>query len=196
MAKVGRLVKDLMVQELTQTLNDRPNFFVTAVGGLKAGEADALRKRLRSVHARLFVVKRTLGLRGIAALKLNGARDLLTGSIALVLPGEELITAAKLLVEFAKANQGKLSIRGGWVEGQRLDSQGLAELANLPSRPQLMAQLVGVIESPIAGLVMVLEGALAELAWVLEEASKTVKPVDQSTGHTDNEQAKEEKKDA
>ena len=185
MAKVGRLVKDLMVQEMTTALKARPNFFVTSVGPLRATEADTLRKQLQTAQGRLLMIKRTLGLRGLASLKLNGGlTELFTGSLLLVLPGEDAVHAAKVIVDFAKANEGKLLIRGGWVDGQLLDQQRVQELASLPPRPQLVAQLVGVIESPIAELIMVLESILGELAWVLEEASKAATPAETAKAET------------
>ena len=172
MPKVGRLVKDSMVQELTTRLSATPNFFVTSVGPLQAGEADTLRKRLRGTHASLLMAKRTLSLRGVAGLKLEEIGTLFSGSVAFVLPGEDLIRTAKTIVEFAKANQHKLAIRGGWVDGQVLDETRVEELANLPPKPQLIAQIVSFLESPMAQLVMILEHALGDLAWVLEEAAK------------------------
>lgn len=174
MPQVGRLAKDVMVQELTGQLKERPNFFVAGVGRLSATEANMLRKRLQVMRARMLMVKRTLGLQGLTALKIDGGvTRLFEGSIALVFPGEDLFPAAKLLADFAKADQEKLIIRGGLVDGQVLDSHQFTELANLPSRPELIGQLIGVLESPLADVVFTLEQVLGDLPWVLEEASKS-----------------------
>ena len=172
MPKVGRQVKESMVQELTSALKERPVFFVASVGPLQAGDADTLRKRLSSVQARLLMMKRTLGLQGIRALKLDQAEGLFDGSVTLVLPGEDIIPAAKLLFDFAKEAQDKLTVRGGFIEGELFDQKRLKELADLPSKPVLIAQLIGVIESPISDVIMTLEAAMTELAWVIDEASK------------------------
>lgn len=179
MPQVGRLVKDMMVQELAGQLKACPNFFVAGVGRLSATDADRLRKRLAAMHARMLMVKRTLGLQGLTAMKIDGGVNrLVEGSIAFVFPGEDLIPAAKLLADFAKQEQEKLNVRGGLVDGQLLDPHQFNELANLPTRPQLMAQLIGVLESPLADVVFTLERILGDVAWVLEEASKSVKPVE------------------
>lgn len=172
MAKVGRRLKELMLEELTTVLKARQTFFIASTGPLRATETDTLRKRLQGVQARMLVVKRTIGARGLSAMKFDGADALLSGAVALVLPGEDIIPAAKLLVDFAKENQEKLKVRGGWVDGQLLDQTRILEFANLPARPQLMAHLVGVLEAPMSDLVMTLEGAISELAFVLEEAGK------------------------
>lgn len=172
MAQVGRLVKELMVQELTAELRGRSNFFVASVGRLSANETDTLRKRLRASQSKMLMVKRTLGLHGFSALKLDAVGGLLGGSVALILPGEDLIPVAKLLVDFAKADQEKLSLKGGWVEGQLLDRKRLEELASLPPKPQLIAEVIFGIEGPMADLVMTLEAVLSEPVFVLEEAGK------------------------
>ncbi len=172
MAKVGRLVKDMIVQELSMVLKDRPSFFVTSLGPLQAVEADGLRKRLRGANARMVMVKRTLGLRGITGVPADDIKGLFSGSVALVLPGEDIIPAAKLLVDFAKANQEKVSVRGGWVDGQLLDAKRFEQYANLPSKPQLIADVIGGIEAPLANLIFTIESVLGELPWILEEAGK------------------------
>lgn len=172
MAKVGRLVKELAVRELATALSERQDFFVTAVGNLQAVEADALRKRLQGAHSRLFMAKRTFSLRSLSELKLDSLQELLAGSVAFVLPGEEVAQVAKLIVEFAKAHGGKLIIRGGWVDGQRLDSKRVEELASLPPKPTLMAHVIGSLEAPITSLIFGIEGLLSELVWVLEAAAK------------------------
>ena len=168
MAKVGRLIKELAVKELTTSLKERPHFFVASWGTLTSVETDAFRKRLRASQARLVTVKRTLGLKSLAELKLDEAIPLFDGSVALVLPGKDLIQAAKLLVELAKGTDDNIAIRGGWVEGQLLNKQRLEELASLPSKPQLIAGLVAVLESPMTSLIMTVEGALRELVRVVE----------------------------
>ena len=172
MAKVGRLVKDLIVQELSAALKERPSFFVTSLGPLPAVEADGLRKRLRGANARVVMIKRRLGLRGITTAPTDDIKGLFSGSVALVLPGEDIIPAAKLLVDFAKANQEKVSIRGGWVDGQLLDAKRFEHYANLPPKPQLIAEVVGAIEGPLANVIFTIESVLGELPWILEEAGK------------------------
>jgi large subunit ribosomal protein L10 len=182
MAQVGRLIKELMVQEMTAELRSRPNLFVASVGRLTANETDSLRKRLRSTQSKMLMIKRTLGLQGLSALKLDGVGGLLGGSVALILPGEDLVPIAKLLVEFAKADQDKLSLKGGWVEGQLLDRKRLEELASLPPKVQLIAEVIFGIEGPMADLVMTLEAAMSELVFVLEEAGKQKPPPEAQAG--------------
>jgi large subunit ribosomal protein L10 len=172
MAHAGKLVKESMARELRDELGRRPNVVVTSLGTLHAVEADMLRKQLSVVKARMLMVKRTIGTKVLSGLGGNGhAAEWLTGSVALILAEEDAGPAAKILAQFAKSNEGKLTVRGGWIEGRALDAAEMTAFANLPSKLQLMAQLIGTIEAPITDLVWTLESICAEVVWVLEAAS-------------------------
>ena len=173
MAKVGRMVKEQMLQDMTATLQAHQDFFVTTVGPLQAGETDLLRKRLRAAKAEMRMVKRRLGTRVFSSLNFDGAAaELLNGSVALIVAHEDVVSVAKLIAETAKANPEKLIIRGGRISGQFLSQSRVQELASLPSKLQLIANLIATIESPISDLIFVLEQAPSDVVWTLEEASK------------------------
>ena len=195
MAKVGRLVKERMVEELSEALKGSASVLIASMGPLKAAEADSLRKRLRGSQARMVVAKRTLGTRSLSALwspagrnpereppakagaRVEGATDdrlvtLLSGSVVFVIPGEDIVKTAKIVVEFAKANEGKLMVRGGWVEGQVLGDKSIEAIASLPPKPQLIANVVGALEASFSNLIWTVEHHLSDLAWVIEEAVK------------------------
>ena len=173
MPKVGRFVKERMVEELSGALKGSSSLLIASMGPLKAAETDSLRKRLRGSQARLFVAKRTIGTRGLSTLSgADGLEKLLSGSVAFVIPGDDVVKTAKIVVEFAKANEGKLIVRGGWVEGHLLDDKRVEEMANLPSKLQLIANVVGALEAPFTDLIWTLEHHMSDLAWVVEEAAK------------------------
>ena len=172
MANVGRIVKESMVEELSGELAERPNFFVTAVTRLPASEADALRQKLYASQARLVMVKRRLGRRTMERLNIAGLADLLEGSVGLVLPeGEEVLLTAKLIVEFLKTHEGQLLVRGAVIDGQLLDKSRVEQIASLPPKPVLLAQIIATIESPIADVIFTLERLLGDLIWLAEQAA-------------------------
>ena len=163
MPKVGRMVKESSIEELNAQLAERPNFFVAAVNRLPAAETNVFRQKLYASKASLVVVKRRLGLRALQPLNIAGLGELLAGSIGLVLIGDDPVITAKTLEEFRKANEEKLAIRGGLVDGQLLNPDGFKQLAALPSKPVLLAQVIGTIESPIASVIMTLERLIGDL---------------------------------
>ncbi|MBI2105172.1 MAG: 50S ribosomal protein L10 [Candidatus Omnitrophica bacterium] len=171
MARVGRMVKEAGVEELSTALSSRPNFFVAGVNRLPASDADAFRKQLSGSQARLVVVKRRLGRRAVERLKIDGLANLFEGSVGIVLAGDDALLAAKLLVEFRKAHEERLSVRGGVIDGQLLDPARVEELAQLPPKPVLLAQVVLTLESPLADVIFTLERLIGDIAWLAEQAA-------------------------
>ena len=171
MANVGRMVKESMVDELSTQLAERPNVLVTTISRLPASDADVLRKKLSASSAHLLVVKRRLARRAVERLQLAGLADHLEGSVGLVLSGEDALSTAKLIVEFIKTHEDQLAVRGARIDGQLLDKARVEQLASLPPKPMLLAQLVATIESPIAELIVTMEQIIGEVAWLIEQVS-------------------------
>ena len=171
MAKVGRMVKEGSVQEITAQLSERPNFFIAGINRLTAPNADLLRRQLFGSKARLLVVKRKLGRRAVQGLTLTGLQELLEGSIGLVLAEADLLATAKLLVEFRKTHEEQLTVRGAVIDGQLLDAGRVEQLAQLPPKPVLLAQIVATIEAPIADVIFTLERLIGDIAWLAEQAA-------------------------
>ena len=166
------MVKESMVAELSSRLSKQPNFFVTTINRLPAIEADALRKKLHASQARVVVTTRRLGLRAIERLGIAGLSDLFQGSVALVLTGEDVLPTAKTIVEFRKAHEERLAVRGAVVDGRLLDQRTVEELASLPPKPVLLAHVVTTIEAPIAEVIFTVERLIGDLAWVVEQAAE------------------------
>lgn len=172
MPDIGRMVKETSVKELANRLAKQPNFFVTQINRLTASDANVLRQQLFSSQSRLALIKRRLGLRVIEPLKISGLPELLEGSVGLVFAGENVALTAKLIEEFRKAHEDQIAIRGGVVDGQLLSKARVVELAKLPPRPQLLAEVVGTLESPMADVVVTLERLLGDLAWLVEQVAE------------------------
>ena len=173
MPNVGRLVKESAVKELSERLSQRPDFLVTTMKRLPVAEADRLRQKLSGSQARLVMIKRTLGERMMEQLNLSGVTELFEGSIGLVLPGEDILPAAKIIVEFIKTHEEQLAVRGAFIEGVLLDKQRVEQLASLPPKPMLLAQVVATIESPIADVIFTIERLIGDIAWLVEQAGQS-----------------------
>lgn len=174
---VGRKVKEAIVEELSTELSKRPNLFVTDINRLTAPEADVLRQRLYAAQAHLIMVGRRLGRRAIEPLHMTGLTELLEGSVALVFAGGDVLPIAKIIVEFRKTHEEQLRVRGAVVDGQFLDTGAVEQLAYLPTRPVLLAQVVATLESPISDVIMTLERLIGDIAWIMEQAAAK-KPVE------------------
>jgi len=190
MASIGRMVKESAVQELSTRLSERSNVLVTAINRLPATEADNLRKKLHGSQARLLIVKRTLGKRALDQLHLADVTALFEGSVGLVLAGDDVLAAAKTIVEFVKTHEDQLTVRGGRVDGMLLDRGRVEQLANLPPKPMLLAQVVLTIESPLADLIFTTERLIGDLIWAVDQAAaKKPLPAAPGSGSTGAAQA-------
>ena len=171
MPRVGRMVKESILQEIATELSKHPNFFVTRVNRLSASDADALRQKLHASKAKFLLVQRRLGLRAITGLKIPGVDELFEGSVGLVLPSEDVLPIAKTIVEFIKGHEDQLAVRGGILDGAFLDRSRVEQLASLPPKPVLLAQVVFTIESPLSDVILTIEQLIGDVAWLAEQAA-------------------------
>ena len=168
------MLKEGMVEELARELSERPNLFVTSVNRLTGSDASALRQKLGASQARFVMVKRRIGLRTLARLKLSEVGELVGGSVAFVVTSDDALPIAKELTEFIKAHENQLTVRGAWIDGQLLDSGRVEALAKLPSKPILLAQVVGSIESPLQAVISTVERLIGDLAYAIEQVATKV----------------------
>lgn len=178
MPTVGRMVKESIVEDVSSHLSEESNVFVTTVNRLKAAEADAFRQKLSATQAHLIVVKRRLGQRTVSKLKVTGLPELLEGSVGLIFAKGDVLPTAKLIMEFRKTHEEQLVVRGAFVDGQLLDTARVEALAKLPPKPVLLAEVLGMIEAPIAQLIMTIEQLIGDVAWIVEQASAAPAPAD------------------
>jgi large subunit ribosomal protein L10 len=155
--------------QLRELLADASTFFLVDYQGLSAGDMHKLRARVRNAGGRLLVAKNTLI---HVVLKEHGVGDFeatLQGPTALVLVGEDPVAPAKALTDFAKEHPRDLpSAKGGRLQGTLVGPEALAKIAKLPSRQELYAQLVGVLQAPMVQLVGVLQAPPQNLVSVID----------------------------
>jgi len=159
--------KQELVTSLANRLSRSPTIYVTDFTGLDVARITELRRKLRAAGAEYAVVKNTLARRAFAAARVAGIESHLDGPTALVLGGADPVAAAKVLADFAKEHE-KPAIKAGLVEGKTITPAEVKQLAALPSKPELLAQLAGSLQGPLAGFVGVLNGLLWNMLGALE----------------------------
>ena len=99
----------------------------------------------------------------------EGLSEFLEGPTALAYSTEDAVAPAKILKEFIKETKTEaLTVKVGICDVQVIDAAGVEALANLPSREELLAKLVGSMQAPISGLVNVLQGNIRNMVYVLD----------------------------
>jgi len=146
--------KQEMVTGLSAQLAGAPTLFVTDFTGLDVAQITSLRRKLRAAGA-------------LTDAQRAGIEPHLAGPTALVLGGADPVAPAKVLTEFAKEHE-KPRVKIGLVEGKTVTADQVKQLASLASKPELLAQLGGVLQSPMAGFVGALNGLLYMMVGALE----------------------------
>lgn len=127
--------------------------------GLTVAHMDALRKQAREQGVYLHVLKNTLARRAVAGTPFDVVADAMVGPLIYGF-SEDAVAAAKVIANFAKTND-KLVVKAGAYAGKALDVEGVKALASIPSREVLIAQVAGLLKSPIQRMAGVL-AAVAE----------------------------------
>lgn len=156
---LNRSEKEAVVAEVTDLAAKSQTLVVAEYRGITVADLTRLRVKAREHNVTLSVLKNTLARRAVAGTAFEVVSDQLTGPLIYSF-SEDAIAAAKVVAEFAKTND-KLVIRGGAYEGKALDVEAVKQLASIPSKEVLLAQLLGLMQSPISRTARVL-AALAE----------------------------------
>jgi large subunit ribosomal protein L10 len=127
--------------------------------GLTVAHLDTLRRQARDKGVYLHVLKNTLARRAVAGTPFEVAQETMVGPLIYGF-SEDAVAAAKVLADFAKGND-KLVVKGGAYAGKALDANGVKALAAIPTKEVLLAQLLGLMQSPISRLARVV-AAVAE----------------------------------
>ena len=157
--------KEQLVSELTEKIKGAQALYYTDFTGLNVKRMTELRRRLRKANVEYVVIKNTLALRAVNESGLVGER--LRGPTGLVV-AKDPVAAAKLLTDFAKENDQKPTVKGGLFEGRALNEAQVKQLAAMPSREQMLAQLGAGMQAPMAAFVGALNGLLYTFAGALE----------------------------
>ena len=140
--------------------------------GLKVSEAEELRRECRKNDIQVIAAKKTLVKRACEDMGLKDINPkVFAGGVATFMALGDEISAARVVNNFAKTHD-ILKIFGGVMDGKFVDVSVVKSLANLPSKQELLARLVGSLNAPVSGFVNVLAGNLRGLVGVLNNIAK------------------------
>ena len=155
---LNRSEKQAVIDEVTGLAATAQTLVMAEYRGITVADMTRLRSQARDKGVTLSVLKNTLARRAVAGSAFEVVTDQMTGPLIYGF-SVDAVAAAKVVADFAKTND-KLVIRGGAFGGKILDVNGVKQLANIPSREVLLAQVCGLLMSPISRTAIVL-GALA-----------------------------------
>ena len=142
--------KQKYVADLAEQLKSAVAGVIVDYRGINVADDTALRKELREAGVKYTVVKNTM-LRLAAREAGLDIESVLEGTTALATSENDYVAAAKILCKYADAHEN-FNIKLGFMDGEVLDAAKVQELGNLPSKEELLTQLVYVLSAPMRGL--------------------------------------------
>jgi large subunit ribosomal protein L10 len=136
--------------------------------GLTVAQLTDLRRALRPANVEVKIVKNTLAAMAATEAGRPEMAQLLTGPTALAIGLGDPIAPVKLLTEHLRARRMTLDIHGGWLEGKVLTRAEVESLATIPSREQLIADVVGKLQSPLYNFAGLLQSTMRNFAGLVE----------------------------
>ncbi|MCS6829135.1 MAG: 50S ribosomal protein L10 [Armatimonadota bacterium] len=159
--------KAAQVEQIRQWLSASKGVIFTDYRGLNVSQITQLRKQMRQSQAEYRVVKNTLFRLAAQGIISDNVDDILEGPTAVAfLHGDEAATAKAL--SDAVRELRVLTIKGAVLGGRRYDAEAVQQLAKLPPREVLIAQVVGGMQAPITALVGTLQGILRDFVYTVQ----------------------------
>jgi large subunit ribosomal protein L10 len=168
--RVKRSQKEQSVEELRERLKNHSIAILTKYQGINVAKVTELRRKLRDNGVEFKVYKNTLARIVLDELGLDQAAKYMEGPTAWAFSNDP-VAPAKVLKDFAK-EVNFVAMQGGILDGKVLGPEGLNALADLPSRDQLIAQVVGTIAAPLRSTVGVLNALPRNLANAIDQIRK------------------------
>jgi large subunit ribosomal protein L10 len=160
-----------VVSDLAKELKDSSFVLVTDYQHMKVDDFSELRKRLAAAGAEVHVVKNSFLKRAMAASGLASSNGELTGQTAVITGAKDVAPVAKILKMFA-AEFKKAMLKLGFIDRAQVATKQIEQIADLPSREVVMAQLLGLMQAPATRLARMLNEPASSLARLLKAKSE------------------------
>ena len=160
--------KKTIIDDLMERVNASPFMLITDFSGLTVAQFEELRTRLEGVQSKIHVTKNSYIKRVIKEASLpEGLAECLTGQTAMVTGDEDVCGAAKVLKNFEQEFE-RPSVKMGVLDGKLLTQAEVKQIADLPSREQLLGQLLGLLQAPATNLARLLNEPGAQIARAMQ----------------------------
>ncbi len=168
---MNRTEKTEAIASIAADLGKAPHAFLIDYQGINVVDVTELRRQIRATGSRYVVVKNTLALRALKDAPLGALSAQFSGMTAVAYSNTDVVGLAKVLHTFGK-NNPNVKVKAAIVDGQPVPATSLEALASMPSRAELVARLLGLVQSPVRRLVSALAGPQRKLAVVLKAVAE------------------------
>lgn len=168
---MNREEKAQLISDFSEGIGQATNAFIIEFKGITVPQVTELRRQVREANSEYRVVKNTLALIAVQDSPLTALKDTFVGPTAIAYNKTDAVVLAKALTKFAK-DVPAVSFKGAMLNGQIVAASEIQNIANLPSREELISKLLYLMQHPIRGLATVLAANLRNLAVVIDQIAK------------------------
>ena len=164
--------KSEIISEIKELFESSSAVYLTDYHGINVEDISSLRTLFRNEGVRYKVYKNTLVKRALDEIgKYDKIADHLTGMVGFAFTTTNPIAPAKIINKYF-GDKEKLSLKACYVEGEYFDGSQLKTLATLPTKKELIAGIMGSLNSPVSGIVGTINAVMRNLVSVVEQISK------------------------
>lgn len=161
-----------IVKEVTELINESSACYVIDYAGINVEDINKIRKEFRKEEVKYRVIKNTLFKRAIKeSAKYEKLAENLVGMSGFAFASTNPVAPAKIIKKYFD-DKNKLSLKACYVESNYYDGSKLAELASLPSKEEIIAGILGSLNSPISGVVGAVNAVMRDLVSVIDQISQ------------------------
>jgi len=168
---MNRQEKQQAVNSLGEQFRAINSAFLVNYTGLKVNDATYLRRRIREIDGKYFVVKNRLAMRAAQDTNLAPLVEHLVGPTAVVYHPKDVVALAKVLTDIGKTNPN-IVFKAAIVEGKVVPADEIHTLASMPAREVLLSKLAFLLKAPLQRLATVLKAPVRDLALVVKQIEK------------------------
>ena len=161
-----------IVEAAEKRFKDSPGIYFTKYTGMNVCQATELRKQFREKNVTFNVTKNTLNRIAAKNAGIEGLDEILLGQIAIAFSDDDPTSPAKVIKDFKKENEDCLDVVGVYFDGQLFDPDKYKELANLPSKDELLGKFASGLNYPMSTLASTLNSLMPKFLTALNEINK------------------------
>lgn len=167
-----RQEKQLLLNEVKEQIEHFDSFVIMRYLGLSANKASEFRREVAKTGGGVEVMRKRLLVKAAQAAGITLDAESLSGHIGLVYAGTDPIETTKLVFKFSQENEKRIEVVGGRFEGTLYSAADVEKLSKLPSRDEMRAQFLGLLEAPMAQTLAVMDALLTSVVHCLDNKCK------------------------
>jgi large subunit ribosomal protein L10 len=164
--------KQLLKQEIKDKIDRYNSFVIMQYSRLTANTANDFRREIGKMGGDVEIVRKRVLLKAAKDAGIELDLSSLEGHVGLVFLGQDPIETTKTVFKFSQDRDKVIQVLGGRFEGQLYGGEDVEKLSKLPSRDEMRAQFLGLLEAPMAQTLAVVEAVLASVVYCLDNKAK------------------------